>query len=407
MKIFKRDELFGGVKERQPYTIVKNEFENTAEVNLYGEVVSNRPKKLYTNEVDDSMYIVLKEFMDDLNKLATYDRITFRINSVGGDADAGKAIYARIREMDAETTTIVDGLAASAASIIFMAGDKRQVNIGSQIMIHGASALLVGYYNAADIKGALDMLKSYDNSLAEIYADRTGGSKESMARMIQNTTWLSASDAVEKGFADEIINAAEPIAAKVSGADDLIIVNGNLLRLSSDLMPALTYKQEIPKDKLFRGKGPLNIDHTISSQKEVEEMTLEALKAQYPDLVDAIAKEAVEAAQSEREEAVTAAVQAERERIRGIEEIQNRISDKDLVNRAKYEAVMDAKDLAFEAMKAEADITSKALEAIDHDASESGVTDVIADPVQGSEAETKKQEIADGAALITAALDRR
>ena len=136
-------------------------------------------------------------------------------------------------------------------------------------------------------------------------------------------------------------------------------------------------------------------------------MTLEALKAQYPDLVEAIAKEAVEAAQSERDEAVTAAVQAARERIRGIEEIQNRISDKDLVNRAKYEAVMDAKDLAFEAMKAEADITSKALEAIDHDAGESGVTDVIADPVQGSEAETKKQEIADGAALITAALDRR
>ena len=280
------------------------------------------------------------------------------------------------------------------------------MNIGSQIMIHGASALLVGYYNAADIKGALDMLKSYDNSLAEIYADRTGGSKESMARMIQNTTWLSASDAVEKGFADEIINAAEPIAAKVSGADDLIIVNGNLLRLSSDMMPVLPYKQEIPKETLFRGKGPLNIDHTIS-QKEVEEMTLEALRAQYPDLVDAIAKEAVEAAQSEREEAVTAAVQAERERIRGIEEIQNRISDKDLVNRAKYEAVMDAKDLAFEAMKAEADITSKALEAIDHDAKESGVTDVAADPVQGSEEETKKQDVAEGAAMIAAALNFR
>lgn len=408
MKLFRKEEPIE-IMERQPFTIVKNELDNTAEVNLYGEVVNNRPKDFWTDEVDDSMYIVLREFLDELNGLANFDKITFRINSVGGDADAGKAIYNRIRDMDAETTTVVDGLAASAASIIFMAGDKRQVNIGSQIMIHGASTLLVGYYNAADVKGALDMLKGYDNSLAEIYADRTGGTKESMARMIQNTTWLSASDAVEKGFADEIINTAEPVAAKVSGAEDLIIVNGNPLRLSPDMMPALKYRQTVPIDKVFRGKGSLNIDakdSTSKNEKEVEEMNLEQLKAQYPDLVDAIAKEASEAARIESEKAVNDAIQAERDRIKGIEEIQNRISDKELVNRAKFDAAMDAKELAFEAMKAEADVNAKALEAIDDDAKESGVKDVSPDPVHGSEAETKKQEAADAAALIAAALNR-
>lgn len=406
MKLFKREEPFNEVKERQPFTVVKNELDNTAEVNLYGEVVNNRPKDFWTDEVDDSMYIVLREFLDELNGLANFDKVTFRINSVGGDADAGKAIYNRIREMDAETTTIVDGLAASAASIIFMAGDNRQVNVGSQIMVHGASTLLVGYYNAADVKGALDMLKGYDNSLAEIYADRTGATKEAMARMIQNTTWLSASDAVEKGFADEIVNSAEPVAAKVSGAEDLIIVNGNPLRMSPDMMPALRYRQTVPIDKVFRGKGSLNIDTNNIQRKEKKIMNIEELKAQYPDLVDAIAKEASEAARAESEKVVADAVQAERDRIKGIEEIQNRISDKALVQKAKFDTAMDAKELAFEAMKAEVDVNAKALSAMDADAKDSGVNDVTPDPVQGSEDETRKQDVADGAALIAAAFNR-
>ena len=406
MKLFKREEPFNEVKERQPFTVVKNELDNTAEVNLYGEVVNNRPKDFWTDEVDDSMYIVLREFLDELNGLANFDKVTFRINSVGGDADAGKAIYNRIREMDAETTTIVDGLAASAASIIFMAGDNRQVNVGSQIMVHGASTLLIGYYNAADVKGALDMLKGYDNSLAEIYADRTGATKEAMARMIQNTTWLSASDAVEKGFADEIVNSAEPVAAKVSGAEDLIIVNGNPLRLSPDMMPALRYRQTVPIDKVFRGKGSLNIDTNNIQRKETKIMNIEELKAQYPDLVDAITKEASEAARAESEKVVADAIQAERDRIKGIEEIQNRISDKALVQKAKFDTAMDAKELAFEAMKAEADINAKALDALDTDAKDSGVNDVTPDPVQGSEDETRKQDVADGAALIAAAFNR-
>ena len=73
MKLFKREEPFNEVKERQPFTVVKNELDNTAEVNLYGEVVNNRPKDFWTDEVDDSMYIVLREFLDELRKEAWRD----------------------------------------------------------------------------------------------------------------------------------------------------------------------------------------------------------------------------------------------------------------------------------------------------------------------------------------------
>lgn len=392
------------VQSRQPYTVVKNEFDNTAEVNLYGEVVSNRPKDFWTDEVDDSMFIVLKEFLEELDGLNTYDKVTFRINSVGGDADAGKTIFNRIREMQSETVTIVDGLAASAASIIFMAGDKRQVNVGSQIMIHGASTLLIGYYNASDVKGALDMLRSYDNSLVDIYADRTGSSKESISRMLNNTTWLSASDAVDKGFADEIVNATEPTVARVTGADNMIVVNGNPLLLREKDRPSLNYnKNMVPFNKIFRDKGSLNIENQ-SSRKEDKIMTFDEMKTQYPEFVDAIKNEALEAARSENEQAVKDATEKERTRIKEIEKIQDRISDKELVDKAKYDEIMDAKELAFEAMQKETDINAQALDSIDEDVNESGTTDVVSDPVAGSEAEAKTQDRAEAVSLIANAL---
>lgn len=394
---------------RKPYTIVKNEAENTAEVNLYGEVVRSRPKDFWTGETIDDLYIVEKEFLDDMERLNTFDAVTFRINSVGGDADAGIAIFNKIRDMDAKITTVVDGLAASAASVIFMAGDERKMNVGSQIMVHGASTVLLGYYNANELKGVLKGLNGYDDSLASIYADRTGQPKEAMARLIQNTTWMSAQDAIDKGFADEILNASEPVAAHVKGYDDMIMVNGNPLRLAPNMIPAMNFAAKaVSPDMVFCGKGSLNIKSDVSTEKEVEFMDIKTLKAQYPDLVDAIAKEAAEAAQSERDEAVASAVLAERERIRGIEAIQNRVSDKALVENAKYgETVMDAKELAFEAMKAETDIDAKALEAMDADAQASGTEEVTPEPVSGSEAETRKQDVADGAALLAEAFNKR
>lgn len=392
----------------EPYTVVLNEAENTAEVNLYGQVVKNRPRDFWTGEEIDDSFIVQREFLEDLNRLDTYDKVTFRINSVGGDADAGKAIYTRIREMSAETTTIVDGLAASAASIIFMAGDHRKMSVGTQLMIHGASQIVIDYLNAEAAKKILNALKGYDSSIADIYADRTGQTLDSITRMMTNETWLSTKDAVEKGFADEVINTTEPSVSKVSGVDDMIVVNGNPLRVPEGNRPALNYNKNIVSiNKVFRDAGSLNIEDNVSSGKEDNHMTtLDEMKTQYPEFCDAIKSEALEAARVENEKAVEDAVMAERQRIKDIEDIQNRISDKELVNKAKYgEEVMDAKELAFEAMQSEADIEANALNDLDADAKDSGAADVVADPVQGTDAEQKTQDVAVGAAMITKALN--
>lgn len=134
-------------------------------------------------------------------------------------------------------------------------------------------------------------------------------------------------------------------------------------------------------------------------------MTLDEMKAQYPEFVDAIKAEALEAARSENEKAVNDAVMAERNRIKEIEAIQNHISDKELVNKAKYDDVMDAKQLAFEAMQSEKSIEENALNDLDSDVQDSGAADVVADPVQGSEAEQNIQDSKDAAALLSAALN--
>lgn len=111
---------------------------NDAEINLYGEVVATRPVDFWTGKPLPGDYIEQDAFLRDLDELSTKDNITVHINSVGGDFYAGLAIYNRLRSLNASITTINDSLAASAGSIIFVAGDKgkRKVNAGSNLMIH-------------------------------------------------------------------------------------------------------------------------------------------------------------------------------------------------------------------------------------------------------------------------------
>ena len=118
-----------------PYNIVINEDTNSAEINMYGEVVATRPTDWWTGETIPGNFIAQDEFLRDLEGLTGKDSITVHINSVGGDMYAGIAIYNRLKGLAANVTTINDGLAASAGSLIFMAGDTRKVNAGSNIAI--------------------------------------------------------------------------------------------------------------------------------------------------------------------------------------------------------------------------------------------------------------------------------
>ena len=109
----------------KPYNIVIDEGGNSARIDMYGEVVANHPVDWWTGEPIPGNFIAQDEFLKDLAELEGKDEVTVHINSVGGDMYAGIAIYNRLKGLAAHVTTINDGLAASAGSLIFMAGDDR------------------------------------------------------------------------------------------------------------------------------------------------------------------------------------------------------------------------------------------------------------------------------------------
>lgn len=126
--------------------------------------------------------------------------VTVNVNSPGGDMFEGLAIYNLLREHPAEVTVRVMGLAASAASVIAMAGDKIEMGLGSMLMIHNSWGLVMGNQN--DMREAADTFAEFDAAMADIYAARTGYDRDEIAAMMDAETWLRAERAIETGFAD-------------------------------------------------------------------------------------------------------------------------------------------------------------------------------------------------------------
>lgn len=138
------------------------------------------------------------------------DDLSVHINSPGGDAFAGVAIMNALRDHKANVHVIVDGIAASAASIIAMGGDKITMNLGSQMMIH--DAVTYAYGDAAELRRQAETLDGISNSIADVYASRAGGTAEEWRTTMQEEAWYSATEAVDAGLADEvdISTKAEP-----------------------------------------------------------------------------------------------------------------------------------------------------------------------------------------------------
>lgn len=129
--------------------------------------------------------------------------VTVNVNSPGGDMFEGLAIYNLLREHKGEVTVKVLGLAASAASVIAMAGDTVQIARAGFLMIHNAWVLAVG--NRNDLREYADTLEPFDRAMADIYAARTGQDMEAMAKLMDAESWIGGADAIEQGFADELL----------------------------------------------------------------------------------------------------------------------------------------------------------------------------------------------------------
>jgi ATP-dependent protease ClpP protease subunit len=139
---------------------------------------------------------------EQLESAKSYDRIAVRINSPGGDAFEGMAIRSVLRSTKKPIDVYIDGIAASIASIIAMAGDTITMAPGSMMMIHDAWSMCVG--NNEDMRKMADTLERVSASIAQVYAERTGLPVADVAALMDEETWMNAEQAVKAGFATHV-----------------------------------------------------------------------------------------------------------------------------------------------------------------------------------------------------------
>ena len=140
--------------------------------------------------------------------------LTVNINSPGGSFFDGLAIYTLLKDYSGKVNVRVIGMAASAASVIALAGTNIEMAPGSFMMIHNAWTIAMG--NRHDMTDAAGMLGQFDQSMIELYANHTGLSTKEIASMMDAETWISAADAIDKGFADSLMEPNQVAIASLA-----------------------------------------------------------------------------------------------------------------------------------------------------------------------------------------------
>ena len=173
---------------------------------------------LIYDEIGDSYFggLSAKQFITDLGKLPEVDIVNIRIHSEGGSVFEGINIYNAIKRMPARIEVDIDGLAASIASVIAMAGDEIRMAENSFMMIHDPWMFTGG--TADELRGSADQLDQVRDVLMKTYVKRTGRDEEKISDMMAAETWMNAEEALEMGFIDSITGGMK-MAAKVNHPD--------------------------------------------------------------------------------------------------------------------------------------------------------------------------------------------
>jgi ATP-dependent Clp protease protease subunit len=198
------------MKQLKPTTVngyrVVNRGKDDAEIYLYGVIGGD-----WFGEG-----VTAKQFADDLKSLGPVKKINVRINSEGGSVFDGKAMYSLLNEHPAKVTVHIDGLAASAASFIAMAGDEINIAEGGFVMIHNAYMRAMG--DAREMRRAADMLETVNNTIIDTYVARTKGDRKTIMKMMDDETWMTGAEALKHGFADRMTENLK-VAASVNHPD--------------------------------------------------------------------------------------------------------------------------------------------------------------------------------------------
>jgi len=314
----------------------RNQTEESAELLLYGDISDT---SWWGDEVTP------KQFADELNALGGINEITVRINSGGGDVFAATAIGNMLEQHKANVTAKIDGLCASAATIVACHCSKVVAANDSTYMIHPVKMGLFGYADAVTLQQYLDALGAIRDNIISLYAKKTGRNKDEVAEQMDNTSWFTGAEAKENGFVDELIDEAEDEETVIENRGGLLFVNSVETHIPFNDAPKFVQDNlaAAPAADCVVNTSPVNKEPVKpKNPKEVKNMeikTVDDLRGAYPELVGAIEAAAAETAAA-----------SERQRIRDIEEMCLSGSE-DFANEAKFEKPISAADYAMQAVK--------------------------------------------------------
>lgn len=357
-----------------------NKDDETAELQLFGEISS---EDSWWNE--DS--VTYRDFIADLNALGDKKNINVVIQSSGGDVFAANAIYNTLNQNKATITGTIIGICASAATIILMACDKRRIAKNAILMAHNPSITLWGSYTSEDLLKLADVTDQVKKSIVTAYMERLDKTEEEINQIMDVESWYVGQEAVDAGFCDEVIE---------TGFQD----NAFLNKFSVNGVPCSfkNYLETVVPDNIRKKVQALSITppkgngtfSNINVQKGSNKMGEESTKNTAPVITDAAHLRSVYP--EFVNQIVTDAVNAERERLKAIDEIASGIPD-DVLNKAKYNEPISAADLALAQMKANNKAGHQTLNNIVADLTNSGAAAVGSTPNAGtSEEDDKKAE---------------
>lgn len=221
-------------------------------IKMKGPLISNNEYEAYEffGLEAVSAKSITDQFPEDIN-----EDITLEVNSNGGLVTVGSEIYTALKNYEGHVTVEVTGMAASAASVAIMGADTVKMSPTAQIMIHKA-LLTRASGNSDDLEKAVNALKSSDQSIINAYVSKTGLSEEEIFEMMKNETFMSANEAIEKGFADELMTFEKDLGAVASLESGLLpqaVIDDFYSRKKSNAKEAQAMLFELEKETILNG----------------------------------------------------------------------------------------------------------------------------------------------------------
>ena len=371
--------------------------EDSAEITMYGLIVERQPTDGWTNKPIEGDFIVQKEFLNDLETVVNsgVKSITFRMNSVGGNADVAVLIHNRIRELarnGVATTCIIDGIAASGGSLIACSCDNVIVNPSSMFMVHKCWAAFWGAYNADELRDIASSLDATDKQQVAIYRRKCEKTDAVITHMMSKTTFLVGQEIIDEGFADEMTESTDNKLTIAASADKrFMFANGHRLPIPSGMeLPDFISTVATSKEEPIKTKSADDTD-TKPKEETIMATNLGELRTENPELATTVEQEIRSAVSADNEKAVSAAAAAERQRLAEIDEIAS-LFDSELVKEAKYgENACSASELALRAAKASAKQGKNFIGSMMDDNKASGANEVQESPAP-NDAKTETTE---------------